>query len=259
VAHAVHSGERMTNLKTLSTISLLALLVGNATAACSSDDDDTTSAGGRAGTSNAGAADTEAGAGPAEGGSPGGHNLAGAPNGGETGGASAAGGQAGAAGENANAGAGGASAVLALSDAQVLLVLDTVNQGEVEEAYAALPRLTSPDVEAFAQKMVADHSAARQSVVATADSLNVPPAPSDVQAELKTHAEDHVALLRSTATAALDATYVDLEVEGHAEALMLLDELAAAANAAELKTLIATLRTTVVEHYDRAQELQTAP
>jgi len=162
----------------------------------------------------------------------------------------------GAGGDSADGGAGGASAVAALSDAQILLVLDTLNQGEVEEAYAALPRLTSAPVKTFAQRMVTDHSGARQSVLATADMLNVAPTPSETQADLQDESQTHVAMLRATAASALDAMYVNMEVQEHAAALTLLDDLAAAADAAQLKTLIATLRATVLQHYQDAQALQ---
>jgi len=143
-----------------------------------------------------------------------------------------------------------------LSDAQILLVLDTLNQGEVDEAYAALPRLMSAEVRAFAQEMVTDHSAARQQVLTTANALSLAPTPSEPQEELQAEGEAHVATLRTKPAAALDATYINMEVTGHADALSLLDELAAAADAAQLKSLIATLRATVLEHYQQAQQLQ---
>jgi putative membrane protein len=174
--------------------------------------------------------------------------------GGELGGLAGMGGAGAAAGADAG-GAGGAAAA-ALTDAQILLVLDTLNQGEVDEAYAALPRLSAADVKAFAQMMVTDHSAARQMVVATADDVQQNPAPSQVQLDLKEEAEAHVAHLRATSAANLDQTYINMEVAGHAEALMLLSELEAAADAAELRTLIGNLETTVQDHYDSAIAIQ---
>ncbi|HYP88214.1 MAG TPA: DUF4142 domain-containing protein, partial [Polyangiaceae bacterium] len=97
----------------------------------------------------------------------------------QSGGAGGFTGLGGAGGAAAGADAGGAGPDL--NDAQILLVLDTLNQGEVDEAYAALPRLADPDVLDFAQLMVTDHSAARQQVAATADTLNLNPSPSATQ------------------------------------------------------------------------------
>jgi putative membrane protein len=271
----------MVNLRGLGTLSLAFVLGATSFVACSDDDDDDSgNVAGRAGASHAGS--FNGGAASGEGGDLGNPSRGGAssrggtsPRGGTAsdGGTAASGGTFGMAGEAGaeqggvggesgsisgdlgGAGAGG-SAAYALSDAQILLVLDTLNQGEVEEAYAALPRLTATDVRAFAQRMVNDHGDARQAVLATASALNLAPLPSDAQAELQSEGEAHVDMLRATPAAALDATYVNLEVAGHAEALNLLDDLASAADAPQLETLITTLRGTVQEHYQSAQELQ---
>lgn len=161
------------------------------------------------------------------------------------------------AGEGGEGGQGGVP-TLNLSDAQVLLVLDTLNQGEVEVAYAALPRLSDGDVQAFAQLMVTDHSAARQSVFMVADSLDLAPLPSDVQAMLKEKAEATVQAFHASDAEALDEPYVESQVADHAAALTLLEELAATAEAAELKELIATLEASVQVHYDHVLELEAA-
>ena len=150
----------------------------------------------------------------------------------------------------------GGPATAALTDAQILLVLDTLNQAEAEEAYAALPRLSVADVEAFAKQMIVDHGVARQSFLEAADNLQLDPTPSNLELELKREAEARVALLRATTTPSLDQTYIDLEVEAHAEALALLSGLEEAADAAELRTLIGTLEATVQDRYDSAVAIQ---
>jgi len=165
-----------------------------------------------------------------------------------------AGGESGMGGMSGMSGAGGAAA-LELTDAQIMLVLDTLNAGEVEEAYAALPRLSSDDVVAFAQQMISDHSSGRQMVTTTERNLNVKPMPSDVQAELESDAQMHVDEFQQ-GTGPLDAAYMQEEVADHAHALALLNRLEEAADAAQLKTLITTLRGTVQQHYDLALQVQ---
>jgi putative membrane protein len=254
----------MAKLKIVKTWSLIALFGASVVGACADDDDSGPGSGG-AGMSHGGSAvggSAVGGSLAGDGAEPGGQNNAGgaagaAATGGTLAGAGAPqGGIGGAAGEMA-AGGNGASPVAKLSDAQLLLVLDALNQREIEEAYAVLPRLSAPEVEAFAQQMVTDHGAARQLVVAAADTLNLAPTPSEPQAELQGESEAHVATLHATSASALDVTYVNLQVDAHAGALTRLDELAAAADAAELQTLISTLRATVLQHYQDAQELQT--
>ena len=249
----------MTNFK-ISRLALVAVLGASLAGACSSDDDDdddNNNRGGSAGTAQHGGAGGEpglvgpGGADPGQAGmtaSGGTAGMAGA----QQGGADGLGGEAALGG---GGGAGGEGPLAALSDAQILLVLDTLNQGEVEEAYAALPRLSSEDVAEFAQQMVTDHSDARQSVLATAESLEQAPAPSELQAKLKGDSEARVALLRAASAANLDATYIEQQVAVHADALKLLNDLTAAADAEELEALLATLEAAVQQHYEHAQEL----
>lgn len=137
-------------------------------------------------------------------------------------------------------------------------MLDTVNQGEVEVAYAALPHLAVADVQAFAQQMIDEHSAARQDVLTVANMLDLAPLPSDVQQMLKAKAEAQVADFHASNDDTLDAVYIDGQVADHAAVLTLLDDLTAAADAAELKNLIAMLELDVQAHYDEAVELKAA-
>jgi putative membrane protein len=258
---SAHATGMMNSRNTVSWLFITALSTASVIA-CGDDDsgNDGTTAG-RGGSSQSGSSGLGGDDGTSNGGEDTGSN-AGRGNGGSVSGGGAAGGgtagdESGPAGAGgAMAGAGGGSSTVALTDPQILLVLDTLNQGEVEQAYAALPRLTLPDVEAFAQLMVTHHSAARQSVLATADGLQLNPTPSEVQMELKQEAEAQVTLLRATNTASLDATYMDLQVAAHAEALALLSDLELAADAPELQTLIGTLEATVQDHYDSAVAIE---
>jgi putative membrane protein len=246
----------MKNFRNISMVLLLAL-GATAAGACSSDDDDDAASGSAAGSHAVGGhASAEAGASSA-GEAPESH-PGGAPSssGGATQGGAAQGGHGGDASDAGSGGAGGASALLSLSDAQILLVLDTVNRGEVEEAFAVLPRLSSPDVKAFAQQMVTDHSSARQSVVTTAEMLDAAPAPSTEQEELEAESEGRLRMLRSTATPELEAAYMELQVAEHAAALELLGELSLTADAPELVALLGTLTAAVQEHSEQAQKVQ---
>jgi predicted outer membrane protein len=215
----------------------------------------TTGGGGRGGTtSQGGVAGSSTQSPGGEGGTSAGGTSAEGGGGGVGGGA-----EAGSAGEAGSGGAGGAAAETAqLTDAQMLLVIDTINQGEVEVAFAALPHLAMPAITTFAQDMIDDHSAGRQAVIATSKSLDLKPQPSDLQQELMSKAEAMVEELHLSQSDALDAMYIDHEVVDHLEALELLEGLLAAADAAALRTLITNQQTVVQTHYNRAVALQTA-
>lgn len=225
--------------------------------------DDNGSGGTRGGTGGTSGSSGNAGRGGASGGKVGATGgEAGGGAGGDTGGTGVTGGAGGSAGAgDAGAGAGGdggaggafsAVEVQALTDAQMLLVLDTLNAGEVEEAYAALPRLTIASVETFAQKMITDHNKARMDTATLAQTLALKPTPSGIQKELERMAMTEREALLETGDAEIDRVYMDTQVAAHAEALALLQTLQPAADAAQLKTFITTLETAVEAHHTLA-------
>ncbi len=203
-------------------------------------------AGGASGAAGAGAA----GAGAADdGGSAGNAGMAGLGGAGGDGGAGAA---AGAAGDGGQGGAFSAVEVQGLSDAQLLLVLDTLNAGEVEEAYAALPRLGNAAVEDFARTMISEHGQARLDTAMLATTLNLNPKPSEVQRQLERAAMEERRELMDASDATIDQLYIDAQVAAHAEALALLQTMEPAADAVELKDFITTLQTHVQAHHTLA-------
>jgi putative membrane protein len=135
-------------------------------------------------------------------------------------------------------------------------VIDTLNDGEVEVAYAALPKLTITAVVNYAQEMVTAHSTARQNNLQLAQSLGVSPAPSPLQGELKAMADAQVATFQSSPAASLDVPYVDSQVAMHGDALALANQLLDAADSAELRAELMTLRTAITAHLAAAQALQ---
>jgi putative membrane protein len=258
MARALHTHEPMTRTFQLASVLVMTALAATSVGACGDDDDNgsesrggATSAGtgsgggGRTGSDASGAAQTGDAGTPERGGAPGSTDNQESGTGGVASGAVA----------GSDAGGAGGAAAVDLSDAQILLVLDTLNQGEVEEGFAVLPRLTVADVKAFAQRMVTDHSQGRQAVAEAADSLGLAPAPSSTQLALKMEGETHVEELRATPSSSLDSVYVNHEVVAHQEALALLAELNTAADAAALKTLIGALTATVQEHLDAGTAL----
>jgi len=51
-----------------------------------------------------------------------------------------------------------------LTDGEILGVADTANGGEVDQGKSASAKAQSPAVKAFANRMIADHSAAEQQI-----------------------------------------------------------------------------------------------
>lgn len=175
------------------------------------------------------------------------------------GGAGGAGGGGGGTGGGGTAGGGGSSQAATLTDAQILMVLDALNAGEVAEAEAAEPRLTDDDVQAFAEAMIEEHGDAREQVGATASSLTLQPAPSPVQMQLQAQSTARVMAISGAADGAVDGVYIAGQIMAHSSALALLTELGMAADAQPLKDLVMSQRSDVQEHLDEAQDLDSEP
>jgi len=197
-----------------------------------------------------------AGSGLAGGGTGGGSSGAGGDGGAQGGSAGATQGGVGGDGAAGDGNVGGASAVGAnLNDAQILLVLQTLNQGEAAQANAALSKLTG-DVQDFAQEMVTEHTAAATAVIDLSADLSLTPASSALERKLDSTSDALVATFTNATAANLNELYIETQVAVHGDALELLVELLASAEAAELKALITTQQASVQAHFDEAAELQ---
>jgi putative membrane protein len=143
-----------------------------------------------------------------------------------------------------------------LTDGQLLFVADTANLGEVEQARVALPKLSNDSVRAFARDMLDDHQAARDELLGFSDEANVLAAPSPLARDVAREGQAVQQNLLVANNGPVDELYIDSQVEAHAEALALFDQLIAAADSSDLRDLLGTLRDTVDSHHSRVIELQ---
>jgi putative membrane protein len=150
----------------------------------------------------------------------------------------------------------GARTAEALTDADILGLLEAANDKEIEESKVAEERSKNADVKAFAKMMVDHHGDAKKKVAA------LPGLPSaktnDDAKKLRDDTRAAVDKLKSVADADFDATYVDLMVKDHEEALALVsDKLLPAAASADLKKALETdLRPTIEGHLKRITEIK---
>jgi len=148
-----------------------------------------------------------------------------------------------------------AGAALALDDGQILFIVDTLNAGEVNEARAALPRLSDSDIRSFAQAMIDEHGAARDQLLRFSEAQMILPEVSDLASELQDKSETIVTQLLATSANEIDGVYVQSQQDAHTEALSLLDQLLMAADSEALRTQLTELRGSVQAHLNQAQAL----
>ena len=101
------------------------------------------------------------------------------------------------------------------TDPQIVGIVVTANQIDIDTAKLALEKTHNPQVRDFAQQMVTDHSALQKSVADLGAKLHVTPADSDTSASLKKQAAETEAHLKTLNGAAFDKAYIDREVDYH--------------------------------------------
>jgi putative membrane protein len=143
------------------------------------------------------------------------------------------------------------------TDPQIAAIVVTANQVDIDAAKLAKSSSKNPDVQAFAQLMITDHSAVNKAATELVQKLHVTPEPNAISASLQKGGDENIATLQKLQGAAFDKAYVDHEVAYHEAVLQAMDKtLIPSAQNAELKALLVKVRPAFVAHLDHAKQLQ---
>lgn len=134
-------------------------------------------------------------------------------------------------------------------------ILATANQGEIDQANAALSKATNADVRAFAQMMVTDHTNAANTARDVFSRNGITPSDNATTNELKTNGQHSTMNLSAYSGAAFDRAYLQAQIDMHQWLLTNLDSLLIPSARGELRTLLESTRGTVSSHLDKAREL----
>jgi putative membrane protein len=144
----------------------------------------------------------------------------------------------------------------AMTDANIVFILDQANAADSALGSLASSKGTSADVKSFGKLMVGEHHALRAQGQALAKKLNVTPqAPANDQSEMQAKQEMD-SLTAAAKGAAWDKAYIAYEVGYHQAVLDVATKALAAAQNAELKSLIQQAAPVIQKHLDRAKEIQ---
>lgn len=178
------------------------------------------------------------------------------------GGAPAQGGSSGSAGSGGDTGNTGslpdvAPGPVKIDDAQVLAVKRTANQGEVDQAKAALACVENPKVVAFANEMIADHTAALAKVDALIAKLGSKDSPEN--AALMNVGKQQLKLIQTdNQSGPCDQVYIKTQVMAHASVLALINQvLMPSAQAPEVQAEVSAEKPVVQMHLDEAMKIAT--
>jgi len=143
-----------------------------------------------------------------------------------------------------------------LTDAQIVLVAERANRGEVEQGKLAQSRATHPRVKKFAAMMVSDHGKADKESQKLVTKLSLQPAESALSNQLASDSAKQLSALQATDTSSFDRVYMSSQVDVHAKVLDALDtQLIPNAKNEELKAQLMKMRTAVEHHLKEAREI----
>jgi putative membrane protein len=145
------------------------------------------------------------------------------------------------------------------SDPQIVGIVVTANQIDIDTAKLALSKSKNKQVREFAQQMVDDHMALGKNVGDLVKKLNVTPADSDTSKTLKQQAADETKKLKSLSGKAFDKEYIDHEVAYHKAVIdAASNTLIPNAQNAELKSALEGAAPLFQGHLQHAEQVQAA-
>lgn len=134
-------------------------------------------------------------------------------------------------------------------------IVQTANEGEIQQGQAASSRATSADVRAFAQMMVSDHTAALSAARDTFQREGITPGENATTRTLRDNSQRTVANLATFSGASFDRTYMQSQVDLHQWLLNTLDTALIPSSTGNMRTLLQTQRASVATHLDRARQI----
>jgi putative membrane protein len=144
-----------------------------------------------------------------------------------------------------------------VTDAHIASIVVTANQVDIDAGKLAKAHATNPEVKAFAEQMITDHTGVNKQATDLAAKLNVTPEDNPTSESLKKGGDDNLKNLRSLKGTAFDKAYIDHEVAYHQAVLDAVDKtLIPNAKNEELKALLVKVRPAFVAHLEHARHVQ---
>lgn len=151
-----------------------------------------------------------------------------------------------------------ASGLTVTNDADFIRLANSANILEIRTSEMAQEKATSPEVKAFADQMVTDHTAAIAELASLSGTT-----PPDLSADLTdTLDPGHAALLEQLSkveTEGFDASYADVQRQAHEQAIALFQTYATNGQDGAVKEFAEKTLPKLQEHLDKARALIPAP
>lgn len=140
------------------------------------------------------------------------------------------------------------------TDEDFLRLATSANLLEIRSSELARDKATSPEVTAFAEQMIADHTAAAEEMAKAAGTAPAAPDAPGIMLE-----PSHAALMQQleTAQGSIDAACVDLQRKAHEQAVALFTDYATNGEEGPVKDFAEATLPKLQEHLEKARQLPT--
>jgi putative membrane protein len=144
-------------------------------------------------------------------------------------------------------------------DAEIAAIVVAANQVDIDAGKLAESKASNADVQAFAHRMIADHTDVNKQAVDLVTKLKVTPKDNPTSESLKAGGVKNIAHLKTLSGAAFDKAYIHHEVTYHEQVLDAVDKtLIPNAKNEELKALLVKVRPSFVSHIEHAKQVKAA-
>lgn len=151
----------------------------------------------------------------------------------------------------------GAPAAAKFTVSDTFGALGAIHNAEIAHGKMAMQKATSPEVKAFAKKVVADHEARLRKDDELMGALGISPKQSSVSSQIKSAADDQSMRLDSMSGADFDRAYIDEQIKYYRMALDVFDkELLPEARDPQVRANLTEARARANAHLEEAQALR---
>lgn len=144
---------------------------------------------------------------------------------------------------------------LTMSDANIVSVLDSIDQGEIDAARLARAKSSTPEVQAFAGRVLNEHRELALANERLAVQLSLQPEPPALATDLNQDHERAMQELRAMSGSAFDQAYVRYEIQQHVRAFNFLEAAAESETDSTLKQELVRTGPDLLSHISAARAL----
>lgn len=144
------------------------------------------------------------------------------------------------------------------NDNEILNIIKTTNELEIDASKVAKSRSKNPEVTSYAEMMITEHKSNEKKGKEVSKAEKIKPKSNELAKELKKENKEKISGIKKLKGHEFDKAFMDLQVEMHTRLLTDLENsYIPGAQNSQLKSFLEETKTHVQEHLTKAQHIQT--